>query len=90
MQALSSFFGHIRDDLGLAYVVIMHLDPTHPSELVSILQQLTRMHVEEVTALSELKPNCIYLIPPDRELLIDGNSVASLEVLRNSPGRPST
>jgi two-component system CheB/CheR fusion protein len=77
VQALSSFFGHIRDDLGLAYVVIMHLDPTHPSELVSILQQHTRMRVEEVTALSELRPNCIYMIPPDRELLIDGNNVAA-------------
>ena len=37
------------DDLGLAYVVIVHLAPDHESELAAILGRRTNMPVVEVT-----------------------------------------
>ena len=70
-----TLFRLIPDDLGLAYVVILHLSPDHPSALREILSACTRMPVFQVDDGPTLKPNCIYVIPPDGELVIDGDSV---------------
>jgi two-component system CheB/CheR fusion protein len=76
VQALSEFFRHMPDDLGLAYVVIIHLAPDHPSSLSEILGGVTRMSVQQVSEEGQrLTPNCVYVIPPDRELVIDGDDV---------------
>ncbi len=33
VRALQDFFGAIGDDLGLSYVVVIHLAPDYPSQL---------------------------------------------------------
>jgi two-component system, chemotaxis family, CheB/CheR fusion protein len=77
--ALRNLFRLLPDDLGLAYVVIVHLSPDHPSVLADILANCTKMPVHQVTDGPKLLPNCVYVIPPDRELVIDGDSVAARE-----------
>ena len=46
--ALRSLFRQLPDDLGLAYVVILHLAPEHPSAMAEILSACTRMPVHQV------------------------------------------
>ena len=77
VHALREFFRHVPDDLGLAYVVIIHLAPDQPSALTEILSLVTPMDVLQVGDSPELKPNCVYVIAPDRELVIDGDSVTA-------------
>ena len=77
VQALQEFFERVDDDLGLAYVVIVHLSPDHESQLSEILTGRTTMPVEQVDDSSRLEPDHVYIIAPDRELVIEGNSVAS-------------
>jgi two-component system CheB/CheR fusion protein len=77
VAALKGFFSLIGDDLGLAYVVIVHLAPDHPSAMSEILASCTRMPVQQVNDAPKLQPNCIYVIPPDRELVIEGDDVAA-------------
>lgn len=72
---LKTFFREIGDDLGLAYVVIMHLTPDHPSLLNEILTTCTKMPVCQVQDSPRLEPNRVYVIPPDRELVIEGDDV---------------
>src|SRR3954468_3235842 len=74
IEALREFFSALPDDLGLAYVVIVHLGPDHESELTAILSRKTTMRVVEVTdSEHELSPDTVYVIPPDRHLeLRDG------------------
>jgi two-component system CheB/CheR fusion protein len=36
IKALQRLFGAIEDDLGIAYVVIVHLAPDYPSQLAEI------------------------------------------------------
>ncbi len=79
VAALQEFFSRIPDDLGLAYVVIIHLAPDHPSHMSEILTGRTTMPVHQVTDSPQLRPNCVYVIPPDRELVIEGNNVQSRE-----------
>jgi len=75
VNALQSLFRNLPDDLGLAYVVILHLAPDHPSAMVDILGSVTKMAVHQVADTPALEPNCVYVIPPDRELVIEGDNV---------------
>lgn len=77
VAALRSLFRQLPDDLGLAYVVILHLAPDHPSAMAEILSSCTEMPVHQVDDTPRLSPNCVYVIPPDRELVIEGDSVTA-------------
>src|SRR5712671_4752583 len=48
IEALENFFDSIPNDLGLAYVVVLHLAPDHKSELPAILARWTSMPVQQV------------------------------------------
>ena len=75
LAALRTFFECVRPDLGYAYVVVMHLAPDHTSALDQILAAVTKMPVEAVTGTAQLRPNHIYVIPPDRQLTVTGAAV---------------
>ena len=76
IEALCEFFEAVPPNLGLAYVVIVHLAPDHNSELAAILGRRTKMPVAEVNdAKLELKPDHVYVIAPDRKLEISDTSI---------------
>ena len=75
VAALQAFFECVDDDLGLAYVVIVHLSPDHPSQLSQILAGRTAMPVVQVEDSPRIEPNKVYVIAPDRELVIEGDDV---------------
>ena len=77
VAALQTLFRQLPTDLGLAYVVIVHLSPDQPSALGEVLSACTRMSVNQVTDGPALKPNCVYVIAPDRELVIEGDRISS-------------
>lgn len=70
LEALEKFFSHAAGDSGAAYVVIQHLDPNHTSALPQLLQRLTSMPVAEAQDAQDVRPNCIYVIPPNTDLSI--------------------
>ncbi|SCX21711.1 Chemotaxis protein methyltransferase [Agrobacterium sp. DSM 25558] len=72
---LQSLFRQIPVDLGLAYVVILHLSPDEPSALSEILSVCTSMPVYQIGDHTTLDANCVYVIPPDHELIINGDGV---------------
>jgi two-component system, chemotaxis family, CheB/CheR fusion protein len=53
----------------MAYVLIQHLDPNHPSLLTEILARTTKMPVMEVTDGIEVQPNHVYVIPPNTQMI---------------------
>jgi two-component system, chemotaxis family, CheB/CheR fusion protein len=72
VQALQSFFGALRENTGAAFIVVVHLDPKHRSELSTIVAGRTKMRVQQVENTVALEPNHVYVIPPDRRLqLVD-------------------
>ncbi len=79
IDALRQFFAAVPVDLGLAYVVIVHLSPTHDSELAAILGRSTKMSVVEVRDHEQMKltPNCVYVIAPDRKLEATEDTIAA-------------
>ena len=77
VATLQNLFRLIPDDLDLAYVVILHLSPDYPSALSEIISACTRMPVLQVEDGPTLQRNHVYVIPPDRELVIEGDSVTA-------------
>ena len=55
---------------GMAFVMIQHLDPTHPSLMVELLSSHTSMTVLQATDGARLEPDHVYLIPPGVSLAI--------------------
>ena len=75
IKALQDFFSALPSDLGIAIVVVVHLDPFHPSELASILEKHTAMRVVQVEERMSLEPNTVYVIAPNRQLVISDSSI---------------
>ena len=75
VTASKELFRLLPSDLGLAYVVIVHLAPDQPSALADILGGVTDMPMEQVTDRAQLRSDHVYIIPPDKELVIDGDDV---------------
>ena len=70
LEALEQFFGTMPKDSGMAFVVIQHLDPNHKGMMPEILQRITEMKVITVTDRLKIKPNCVYVIPPNKSMSI--------------------
>ncbi len=54
----------------MAFVLVQHLDPSHASLLTEILQRATTMPVVEALDQIPVEPNCVYVIPPNRDMAI--------------------
>jgi two-component system CheB/CheR fusion protein len=73
LNAVLELFKNLPANTGFSYIYIQHLDRAHGSNLVPILQRVTTMQVVEAHNLIEVKPNYVYVIPPDRQMeLVDG------------------
>lgn len=70
LEALTQFLEHVPQGSGLAFVVIQHLDPDHVALLPELLQRVTSMNVMAVKDRSRVKPDCVYVIPPNRDMSI--------------------
>ncbi len=72
----------------MAFVVVLHLSPDHESNLAEILRRDTDMPVQEATDECALEPGHIYVIPPQREMWMEGSA---LRLSARSPNhRPNT
>jgi two-component system, chemotaxis family, CheB/CheR fusion protein len=79
VAALQRFFDEVPDDTGAAFVVVVHLDPEHRSELPQILAGRTRMPVAQVNAAEKLQADHVYVIPPDRRVQLIDHTISSAE-----------
>lgn len=70
LEAFERFFRHVPADTGMAFVLVSHLDPSHGSILTEILQRITTMPVVEAKDQMQVTPNCVYVIPPNRDMTI--------------------
>jgi two-component system CheB/CheR fusion protein len=73
LEALEQFFSNMPKDNGMAFVVIQHLDPNHVGIMPELLQRITTMKVYQASDNLKVKPNCVYVIPPNKSLsLLNG------------------
>jgi two-component system CheB/CheR fusion protein len=70
LEALEQFLGNVPENSGMAYVVIQHMDPTQKGMLPELLQRISKMKVFQVKDRMTVKPNCVYVIPPNTSMSI--------------------
>jgi len=70
LEALELFLSNVPSGSGMAFVIIQHLDPTHKGIMPELLQRTTRMEVFQVKDRMKVKPDCVYVIPPNRDMSI--------------------
>lgn len=70
LEALEVFLKNVPEGSGMAWVIVQHLDPTCESMMAELLQRATPMAVSEVADRTRVQPNCVYVIPPNKDLSI--------------------
>jgi len=75
IEALTDLMTHLPCDTGMAFVLVQHLDPKHHSILTELLARKTAMIVTEVTDGLAVKPNHVYVIPPNAMMSISGQTL---------------
>jgi len=70
LEALELFLRHVPHQSGMAFVVVQHLDPTHKGILPELLQRATAMEVVQAADRMMVKPDTVYVIPPNRDMSI--------------------
>jgi two-component system CheB/CheR fusion protein len=72
LEAITQLLEAVSADIGMAFVIIQHLSPTHDSALTELLARATNMPVVEVTDGMMVEANHVYVMPPDKEMAILG------------------
>jgi len=70
LDAFTQLLKALPPDTGMAFVLVQHLAPSHPSALAEILSRATKMPVTEVLDASVVEPNHVYVIPPGCNMVI--------------------
>ncbi len=91
LAAFEAFFRSMPADIesDLAYVLVQHLSPDHPSMLSELIQRCTRMPVFEIRHGMAVQAGCVYVIPANRVVLYQDGRLM-LHDRAPSPGGPHT
>jgi two-component system, chemotaxis family, CheB/CheR fusion protein len=89
ISALREFFNRVSKDSGMAYVVILHLSPQHESTLPELLQNCTILPVTQVTEPVKVQPNHVYVISPQKYLMMSDGMIRPTEPERTH-GHPTS
>ena len=81
LAAFEAFFSGMPTDCppGMAFVLVQHLAPDHKSILTDLIKRYTSMQVFEVEDGMAVRPNCAYIIPPNRDMAFLNGSLQLLE-----------
>jgi two-component system CheB/CheR fusion protein len=69
---------HLPPDTGMGFVLVQHLDPTHESALTALLSRTTAMTVSEARDGSVVRPDQVYVIPPNKKMGIEQGTLRLL------------
>ncbi len=88
LEALRSLIPTFSDNPKLCYVIAQHMDPNHNSMLATILERDTPLPVQELRPEEVLQSARIYIIPPGKDALLNGDRI-HLKPATTSGPKPS-
>src|SRR5258706_3424614 len=71
LEAFTQFLHALPGDAGMAIILVQHLSPKHESALPELLAGATSLTVVQVTEGMEIRPNVIYVMPPNTSMGIN-------------------
>ena len=78
LEAFRGLLGSLPEETGMAYVVVQHLSPDHPSILAQTLARFTSMPVLEIHDATPLAPNQVYVMPPNAEVVLSRGTLRQI------------
>jgi chemotaxis response regulator CheB len=70
LKAFEKFFTNLPSVTGMGFVLLQHLDPSQKCLLPELIQRSTKMKVFQIEDGMKVQPDCVYVIPPNRDLSI--------------------
>lgn len=89
LKSLGKLLAGLPANFAAPIVAVIHLDPSHQSQIASILQRETRLRVQEAKSGQRLVAGSVYVARPDRHLEVRGNTIALTRGARVRFSRPS-
>ncbi len=87
LEALEALFDNLAATTGAAFVVITHLSPDFKSIMDELLARRTAMPVHVVEDGETLQTNCVYVIPPGKDMIVQSGRLFLTD--RSSHSAPS-
>ena len=78
LSALSSVLADLPREFPAGILVVQHLDPRHRSLMADILSRRTPLEVKQAEEGDHLAGGQVYIAPPNRHLLVNGDGSLSL------------
>jgi len=75
LEAITQLLKYLPADTGMAFIYIQHLSPDHKSILTALLAKATSMKVQEVKNKMPIVPNNLYVIPPDKAMVLEDGHI---------------
>ncbi|GAB2191883.1 hypothetical protein MAH1_34920 [Sessilibacter sp. MAH1] len=89
LEALAEFFSHLPEGTDAAFIVVQHLSPDFKSMMPELLSKHTSMPIYQVADGVTVEANCIYLIPPRKNMLVaEGKLLLSDQMPGGHPHMP--
>ena len=85
---MRSFFAAMPEQSGVAFVVVQHLAPDHPSQMVELLAAQTRVPVSQIVDGVQIEPDHVYVIPPGKCVKIFRGHLLLAEHEKRAPHLP--
>jgi two-component system CheB/CheR fusion protein len=85
LESLELFFSNLPKFPGIAFIVIQHLDPNRKGIMPELLQRITPLQVSQAEDATTVMPDCVYVIPPNKDLSILNGKLFLLD-RAGSPG----
>ena len=87
LEAFTRILRNLPTNTGMAFLLIQHLAPQHASQLSELLSRVTSMPVSEVQEGTPVRPDQIFVIPPNKLMTIS-QGVLKLTARAENSGVP--
>jgi two-component system CheB/CheR fusion protein len=71
VEAFMKLVAHLPEDSGMAFVLVPHLAAAHKSELPQVLSRESAIPINEARHNQTVRPNRIYVLPPNKHMVMD-------------------
>lgn len=79
LEVFEQLFQRIPPGNMMAFVIIQHMNPDYKSILVDTLKQYTKMNVLQAEDGMKIEPDCIFIKPPDKDLIVSHTTLHLVE-----------
>lgn len=87
LEAFKLLLGALPAQTGMGFILIPHLDPARKSHMAELLAPVSAMPVATAVSGRRIRPNHVYVIPPNRLLALKAGRIALIPLPDPRAGR---